>query len=79
MCEPVSGDTAFQRSLCGERSPFCLTALPAEVPKLHPGLLCEKVSYCVETSPSGLPSQDGFSISASFVSIFSFTFCLSLF
>lgn len=28
----------------------------------------------METSPSGLPSQDGFSISASFVSIFSFTF-----
>lgn len=72
-------DIAFQHNLCGEFSPFCLIALSSEFPKPLLDLLCEKVSYCVEISPSGLPSQDKFSISKSFDSIFSFTFCPSLF
>lgn len=70
---------AFQHSLCGEFSPFCFIVLSSEFPKFLPDLLCEKISYCVEILPSGLPSQDRFSISESFVSIFSFTLCPSLF
>ena len=49
---------------------YFLVTLPSEIPKLPTDLTCERVSYCVETSPpSWLPPQDG-SLSPNYLSFF---------
>ena len=55
---------------------FCLVVLPSEDPKFPPYLTCDRVSYCVETSPpSGLPPWDR----RTHREILCFHFCLYLF
>ena len=47
---------------------YFLVMLPSEIPKFRTDLTCERVSYCVETSPpSWLPPQDG-SLSINYLS-----------
>ncbi|CAI9159253.1 unnamed protein product [Rangifer tarandus platyrhynchus] len=57
-------------------SQFCC---PLEIPNPPHRPACERVSYCVETSPSRLPPQDG-SPSLNLLSLFfSFIFCPTAF
>ena len=51
--------------------------MPSEIPKLLTDPACEKVSYCVEISPSRLPPQDE-SQSPNPLSSFSFLFSVLL-
>ena len=54
---------------------FLRVMLPSEIPKLPQRPACERVSNCLETSPSRLPPQDE-SLSLTLLSLFlSFIFC----
>ena len=66
---------AVRHVICGFYLFFFPVMLPSEIPNSSQTRLWERVSYCLETSPSRLPPQDA-SPSLTLLSLFlSFIFC----